>query len=288
MSPRSRGGPGLCAQFACLLEAGARKAGNVHRERDFADASFLDFVRSAAAIAAPLELAAARPLGETILSAIEATRAVAPSNTNLGLVLLLAPLASVHHAPDLRAALAARLAATSHRDAELVYQAIRLARPSGMGKVEREDLAETPRCTLREAMALAEDRDRVARQYSRGFEDVFAAGLPSLADARAAGLGLEDSIRRCHLELLARFPDSLIARKCGSAEAEEASARAGDVLAAGWPASAEARRLHRELDEWLCAGGGHRRNPGTTADLVAASLYLAIRNGMISLSPLSS
>src|SRR5438876_739889 len=85
---------GLCAQLACVLEATARKPGNVHRFMDFADTSYLDFLLSAAAIAPVMERAVGRPVGETVLEAIRATRRVTSANTNLGIVLLLAPLAA--------------------------------------------------------------------------------------------------------------------------------------------------------------------------------------------------
>src|SRR5438034_5290057 len=93
---------GLCVQLACVWEATARKPGNVHRFRDFEDASYLDFVLSAAAIAPVLEQATGRPVGETILGAVRATRGVARTNTNLGIVLLLAPLAAVPPGEALR------------------------------------------------------------------------------------------------------------------------------------------------------------------------------------------
>ena len=87
--------PGLCAQIACVWEATARKPGNVHRYCDFEDSTYLDYLLSAAALAPVLDRAADRRIGETILDAVRATRRVTRSNTNLGIVLLLTPLASV-------------------------------------------------------------------------------------------------------------------------------------------------------------------------------------------------
>src|SRR5262245_61656852 len=86
---------GLCAQLACILEVTARKPGNVHRYADFADTTYLDFLLSAAAIAPVMDRAPGRPVGETVLEAVTATRRVTGTNTNLGISLLLAPLASV-------------------------------------------------------------------------------------------------------------------------------------------------------------------------------------------------
>src|SRR5258705_9008119 len=93
---------GLCVQLACVWEATARKPGNVHRYRDFEDASYLDFLLSAATIAPVLEGAASRPVGQTILEAVRATRLVARTNTNLGIMLLLSPLAAVAAGEPLR------------------------------------------------------------------------------------------------------------------------------------------------------------------------------------------
>jgi triphosphoribosyl-dephospho-CoA synthase len=91
---------------------------------------------------------------------------------------------------------------------------------------------------------------------------------------------LEPSIIHCHLHLMASYPDTLIARKCGMAEAVESAARARRVLEAGWPHTRDGRTALVELDVWLRADG-HRRNPGTSADLTAACLFVALREGTI-------
>jgi triphosphoribosyl-dephospho-CoA synthase len=91
---------GLCVQAACLMEATARKPGNVHRFRDFDDATLMDYLLSAAAIGPVLEGAAGRCVGATVLDAVRATRRVSRTNTNLGIILLLAPLAAVPPGED--------------------------------------------------------------------------------------------------------------------------------------------------------------------------------------------
>src|SRR5262249_58742171 len=108
---------GLCVQLACVWEATARKPGNVHRYRDFDDASYLDFLLSAAAIAPVLEGGAARPVGQTILEAVRATRLVTQTNTNLGIILLLSPLAAVPGGEPLRDGLLRLLARLDVADA---------------------------------------------------------------------------------------------------------------------------------------------------------------------------
>ena len=272
---------GICAQLACIWEATARKPGNVHRYLDFADVGYLDFLHSAAAIAPVLEAAHAHSVGETVLAGVRATRGVVSTNTNLGILLLLAPLAAAPRAADLRRALEGTLERLNQSDAVAVYQAIRLANPGGLGRVPEQDIHMEPTQTLREVMALAADRDLVARQYANGFHEVFEDGVPALQNSLALVGSLENSIIYCHLHLMASHPDSLIARKRGLVEAEEAGRRAQQVLRAGWPTRAGQVAL-ADLDAWLRAEG-HGRNPGTTADLVTACLFVLLREGNISL-----
>jgi triphosphoribosyl-dephospho-CoA synthase len=232
---------GFCAQAACLLEVTARKPGNVHRFRDFDDATLIDFLLSAAAIGPLMETARGRRVGETVLAAVRATRRVTRGNTNLGIILLLAPLAAVPREDELRAGVERVLAGLDREDARLVYQAIREAAPGGLGEVSEQDVRAEPTLSLREVMALAAERDLVARQYADGFRAIFDDGVHVLRDALALVQELETAIVECHLHLMATFPDTLIARKRGMAEAAEAAARARDVLRAGWPDSAAGR-----------------------------------------------
>ncbi len=273
--------PGQLAQLACILEATARKPGNVHRFADFEDCSYLDFLLSAAAIAGPLDRARDRPLGATVLEAIEATRALVASNTNLGIVLLLTPLAMLGD-DDGPEAVSASLQRTTVDDARQVYQAIRLAQPGGLGRVEDQDIRDEPTVTLLEAMRQAAGRDAIARQYATGFADVYR-GLGVLRAHLEAGSPLETAVIATHLSLMKTCPDTLIARKLGPDAAIEAAKRAGAVLEAGWPNGAWGDL--RALDAWLRASG-NARNPGATADLVTAVLFLALRDGTIRL-PLS-
>ena len=164
-----------------------------------------------------------------------------------------------------------------------MYQAIRLANPSGLGRVEEQDVSTEPTLPIREGMALAADRDLVAQQYANDFREVFDEGVPALKRGLELTGCLEGAIIFCHLSLMARHPDSLIARKRGVGEAEEASRRAKAVLDAGWP-NATAAGLPADLDGWLRAAG-RGRNPGTTADLVTAGLFVALREGVLTLPP---
>jgi triphosphoribosyl-dephospho-CoA synthase len=86
---------------------------------------------------------------------------------------------------------------------------------------------------------------------------------------------MEGAILFAYLHLMAHHPDTLIARKRGWAEAEEAARRAKDVLAAG------GTELDH-FDAWL-REEGHARNPGATADLLTACLFVLLREGTITL-----
>jgi triphosphoribosyl-dephospho-CoA synthase len=272
----------LCAQAACIWEATARKPGNVTPYHNFDDLTYLDLLLSAAAIGPVLATACQRPVGETILEGVRTTRRVVRTNTNLGMLLLLAPLAAVPQGEDLRSGVAKVLADLTAADARLVHQAIRLAAPGGLGKVEEQDVQEEPTRPLREVMALAADRDLVARQYADSFAEVLGDGLPALLAALEHTGSLEGAVIATHLHLMAGHPDTLIARKCGREVAEEAARRARQVLQADWPRRSAAWARLDELDAWLRADG-HARNPGTTADLVTACLFCALRQGQIPL-----
>jgi triphosphoribosyl-dephospho-CoA synthase len=269
---------GQCAELACLLEVTARKPGNVHRGADFEDVRYVDFVVSAVAIAPALNQAEELGVGPTVRECIRRTRDLVGSNTNLGIVLLLAPLAAVPSDQRLAAGIGAVLERLTIADAQAVYEAIRLARPGGLGHVPEQDVAGEPTEHLRSVMQRASQRDLIARQYVNGFQEVFHVGLPILTSPQIESANWEEAIILCHLELMARHPDTLIARKRGELEAAEAARRAADVLVAGWPRADDSRRRFAELDAWLRAVG-HERNPGTTADLVTASLFAALREG---------
>ena len=258
---------------ACLAEVQALKPGNVHVHGDGHGMSVADFEASADAIA-PILAASTLRVGERILGSVEATRARVGCNTNLGIVLLCAPLAQAAlggEGRDLRSRLASVLKALDRNDADLAFRAIRLAAPGGLGRSQRHDVAGPATVGLREAMAEASDRDRVARQYVTDFADVFELGLPWL---RAAMAGADDpswAVVRCYLGFLGRFPDSHLVRKFGNDVAEGVRRQAAtflEGLADGKPSEQKDAGL-RDFDARLKAQG---LNPGTSADLTVASL----------------
>jgi triphosphoribosyl-dephospho-CoA synthase len=260
-------------QLACLLEAAAPKPGNVSPGHDFADMTYGDLVRSALALGPVFTSDRVRSsgVGELIGDGVRATASVTRANTNLGIVLLFAPLARAAvtrvQGESLREAAERTLARLTTRDAALAFEAIVRAAPGGLGDAPDHDVRAPARVTLRDAMAAAAHRDLIASEYASGYAVVFDEGLPLLTAALDAGVATLDAIVAVHVGLLAAHPDTLIARKAG---AEQASA----VMAAAREVRAGARTL-ADLDARLRTDG-HRLNPGATADLVAATLLAAL------------
>ena len=281
-SGRSAAAVAAAAQFACVLEASAEKPGNITPSHDFADTSYEDMLRSAIALGPEIGRAGERGVGATVLAAVEATRRVAGSNTNLGIALLLAPLARAARTGDgpLRAGTEAVLAALTLEDARDAYAAIRAADAGGLDEPVEHDVRDAPTVTLRAAMAAAAGRDALAAEYAEGFPVTFDVGLPAIRRALEDGLAPRAAIVETYLKLLAAVPDTLIARKRGRAEALRVSAAASAALAAGGVRDEPGRAALRDLDADL-RGDGNARNPGTTADLVTAVLFVALLEGLL-------
>ena len=267
-------------QLACLLEVSAPKPGNVSPERHFHDTRYEDFLASAVAIGPALAGSGEWPLGTSIRRAVSETLRWTRSNTNLGIVLLLMPLAraALRSGGLLRDRLSRVLAETTVDDAAEVYAAIRQARPGGLGQSAAEDVAGAPSVTLRNAMALAADRDAIAREYVTDYALSFETGVPALLAARRDGLNWTDVAVETYLALLEATPDTHIARKLGAPEAELISRRAGEVRRAGGTRSPEGKRALAELDREL-RDPRNRRNPGASADLTCAALFIVILEG---------
>jgi triphosphoribosyl-dephospho-CoA synthase len=288
-APASTRGPGRlrpddigrAAQLACVLEASAEKPGNITPSHDFDDTSYEDMLRSGIALGPEIGRAGERGVGETVLAAVRASREVAGANTNLGIALLLAPLgrAALGGAP-LRERLGDVLRALTVDDAHTAYAAIRLARPGGLDEPVEHDVRDEPRVTLREAMAAAAQRDAIASEYVTDYAVTFEVGLPALADALGDGLRPRDAIVELALRLLAAVPDTLIARKRGADAAGRVAAGARQVLTAGGVRSARGGTALAGFDASL-RREGNALNPGTTADLATAVLFVALLEGML-------
>jgi triphosphoribosyl-dephospho-CoA synthase len=259
---------------AAVADVEAFKPGNVSVASPGHNMRAEDFVASATAIGPAIAQPGLR-VGERILRAIEATRAVVTFNTNLGIVLLCAPLvhAALESMPERRLRKRVRnvLAGLDVTDAGLAYRAIRLAQPGGLGTSARHDVASAPTVTLREAMREARLRDRVAAQYVSGFADVFGLGTGVMRAALARRSDTRSAVVSVYLAFLARFPDSHIARKYGNDVALKIVSQAQGAARA-WDSAdepAEAMPALVELDRQLKACS---INPGTSADLTVATV----------------
>jgi triphosphoribosyl-dephospho-CoA synthase len=264
-------------QLACLLEVSAAKPGNITPAHEFADTSYADMVRSGLALGPVFahERARRHGVGELIGDAVSATARVADSNTNLGIVLLFAPLvraAVTRRAGEaLRRATERTLAQLDVQDAAVAFAAIAAAHPGGLGEPPEHDVRAPAQVSLREAMAAAAHRDSIASEYATGYSIVFDEGVPLLAEALSEGARTLDAIVSVHVSLLASHPDTLIERKAGTAAARAVSAAAREVR--------DGTRSLADFDASL-RGPDHRLNPGTTADLVAATLLAALLEGL--------
>ena len=264
-------------QLACVLEVSAAKPGNVTPAHGFADVTYADMIRSALALGPVFARDAVlqRTVGELIADGVQARAAVVDANTNLGIVLLFAPLARAavtqRAGEPLRGALERTLAQLDVRDAASAFVAIARANPGGLGEAPEHDVRAPARVSLREAMAAAAHRDSIASEYASGYAIVFETGLPLLEGELRDGRSTLEAIVSLHVGLLASHPDTLIARKAGDAAAREVTAVARAVR--------DGTRSVSELDRRMRSVGG-QLNPGTTADLVAATLLAAQLTGV--------
>jgi len=273
---------------ACELDVAVRKPGNVSRASPGHGMTAELFIASARAAAVPLFRPGAR-VGERIEAAVEASWAAAGCNTNLGIVLLCAPIArAVDLRPDavtaaaLREAIDGVLQELDLADAQAAFRAIARARPGGLGAAPEQDVNQAPSVDLRAAMALAARRDAIARLYRDGygplFELVDAVLDPGVSPAAAATDGMADAatsaaVLRLYLALLASLPDSHIVRIHGEAVAQT-------VMAAAQHWQRQAGRggaigADPDFAAWDAALKAQRINPGTSADMTVAALLIA-------------
>ena len=273
---------GRIATLACLLEATAAKPGNVHRGADFEDLGFEDFLVSAEVIGAVIDRAVDSTLGDTIYQVIQQTKQTVGRNTNLGIALLICPLAKLRQQsePISTDSMGQLLAAMNEQDSAQIYAAINLAAPGGMSQVESMDLRQAAPPDLLDAMHAAADRDLVARQFANHFADVIHRTVNRLVQGGERFDRLSHAIIWAHVSLIAELGDSLIERKCGVEASNQAQFLAQKALD-GFEQGVEPYwECVSDLDFWL-RSDGHRRNPGSTADLIAAGLFCGIANQTI-------
>jgi len=276
---------------ACTLDVAVRKPGNVSLHAAGHGMQAAQFLASAK-VAADAICQPGATVGQRIEAAVAATRAAVGCNTNLGILLLCAPLACAAErtaSPTrqaLQPALRQVLAGLNVDDAAAAFRAIAHANPGGLGDAPDQDVRQPPSVTLLQAMALAADRDRIAAQYRDGFAEVFAAAqrlpagfrLAAPADATPAGTLLADAattaaVQVLYLGWLGSGLDSHIVRKQGKTAAQNVMS-----AAQGWQhrrASAIAMDADPAFAAWDQALKNEGVNPGTSADLTVATLMLA-------------
>lgn len=283
---------------ACRLDVETAKPGNVSMASPGHGMVAAQFVASADAAADAL-IAPGVPVGERILDAVSRTQQVAGCNTNLGIVLLVAPLAAAldclaetsgfDPAAPLspiawRAATQQVLARLDVDDARAAYRAIALANPGGLGDAPEQSVHEVPSVDLRAAMTLAADRDSIARQYANGFADLFATGLGAVREAPAHAPSL--AALNAYLAFLAGWPDSHIVRKHGLALAQSVTLAALEHHTRLRHAFAQHRQPQTtHLDAWDTQLKSRAVNPGTSADLTVATLFVAALCALPALAP---
>lgn len=260
-------------EHACRMDVEALKPGNVHHFADGHGMSAAHFITSADVTSAPLtdpDLT----VGERILEAVRATRQAVGTNTNLGIVLLAAPIirAAEMTGGTLRGNLDIVLGGMGMVDAKAVFEAIVTAAPGGLGAAEN-DVRQEPKVSLLEAMREAASRDMVARQYATGFSDVFDVGLATLDKALSRGEGGMWPAIFAYMAFLSGFPDSHVMRNHGADAANQTRQEAVAVGAELEATTAEPTRIHMLMafDRRLKA---RNVNPGTSADLTVASLLV--------------
>ena len=276
------------AQIASALEvSGYPKPGNVHRTRDYEDMAFEDFIISGIVIGDAIHEACSNVdvenprLGKYILRAVSETDRWIKNNTNLGIVMMLTPIAVAaaisDSFEDIRENIKLLMSNTSVEDACDLYDAINIADAGGMGDQDEYDVSsENAKQELRDnnqtmfdVLKISAPWDMLAREMTSDMPAVFEIGYPtyhSLKDKKTKN----EACVLTFLEILSHIPDTLISRKYDSDEALKVSFMTRDLLKLK-NASDFKERLG-EFDDYLFK---NKLNPGTTADLTAASIFVS-------------
>jgi len=267
------------------------KAGNVHPGASFPDMRFSDFQIASAAIGRAFDATiSSGRIGQIVHSSVQSMMECVGVNTSLGAILLMAPLAlccpggfpKKNAIPDSRLqvwdpkvfkqSVSRVILESTPEDSRLIYQAIRIANPGGLGHVESQDVRTAAPDSILEAMQQASSWDDVALQYANGYEQVvqYAQRLLQLFREHSHA----DAVRLLQIEILAARPDSLIVRKFGEMIGKQVQRRAELVLQSATYGSIDYEAAWGGFDDYL-REPGKRKNPGTTADLIAASIFIA-------------
>ncbi len=270
-------------QQACEIELQAYKPGNVSTYNAGHDMTVDDF-RMSYRVSSEAVTDPEYSLGEKIYHAVKATRDAVGCNTNLGIVLLCAPLFQAlekkQAGQSLRQALKKTLDQTSRADADWVFQAIQLASPGGLGESNHEDVSRKATMSLTEAMKIASHRDRVAYQFATCYKDIFEFtffvynnNFEKFGEKNWAALAVFSA-------MLALYPDSHIERKYGNQYSDWVATEMGKIHNA-LATTRNPKSLISMLDRLDKAFKVKGINPGTTADITVATVLVVFLEQLV-------
>ncbi len=262
----------LIYRDACIAELSAIKPGNVHMFADGHGMVVQDFIKSANVSSqhiATLNLS----VGERILSSIKSTWYAVGCNTNLGIVLLTAPMIQAAYSKDgfSQKTLQDVLNNLMVEDAVKAYEAISIAKPAGLGEVQYHDVHQTPQITLLEAMKVSADRDFIAQQYANGYQEIFNLGVTTYQHYLAKWERSAWAVTATYLAFLAAFEDSHIARKYGK-EIAQAIQQESKNHFQNFTSQENPKLYQATLLAWDIDLKKRCINPGTSADLTVATI----------------
>jgi len=287
------------AQISSVLEvSGYPKPGNVHRTRDFHDMVFEDFLISGIAIGDTIRQAATHALeinnsisfkeaklGKYILQAVKETDNWIANNTNLGIIMLLTPIAMSaaisNNLDQLRENINNLVINSTVIDAVALYDAISIADAGGMGEQEDFDVRSSDstqelienNLNIFDVLSISSSWDSLAMELTNKMPVTFDTGFPTFFKLKKEfSINLATVIT--FLTILSQVPDTLISRKYGDEKAKEVSALAMDVLNSKDidDDMIEFNKKLIEFDDYLFE---NKLNPGTTADLTASSIMIS-------------
>lgn len=280
-------------QISSLLEASAAKPGNVYPNKSFKDLNYQHFLYSSAAVFPAFLNLEQKTVGEIILKGVKETHSFIRTNTNLGILLLTSPLAAAYVSLRKKKLISGKsqkkllellqqevniiLKNLSKKDAELTYKAINYSKAGNLDQVQEGDIKDPVELTLYQAMELAQNRDQIAAEYVNDFELTFNFAYPVFKKNQKKFTRIEDAVIQSYLEILAEYPDTLIARKWGNNFAAGISQKTKDLLEKlkNIDNSQQREKEIRKFDDYL-RSKDKKINPGTTADFIAAVIFLTI------------
>jgi len=300
-----------CLQLAILLEVSADKPGNVNFVVGFEGTRVEHFLSSAVAAASSFEKAAEHgitvgekelPLanvgmGEIIKEcAVDIDAWQRGGNTLIGTVMLFVPIAvAAGLTPTkrnfefdfslLRKNLQMAVEATTPEDAVHLYEAIDIAKPSGLNGAPDLDVNDPDskerlikeNVSLFEVFKIAAGYDDICYEWVNNFPLTFDLAYPYLMQ-QLRTKPLNTAIIHTFLKVLSERPDTFIARKVGCEKTREVSMDAKRVLQLGGLETVKGRESVLDFDKKL-RNSGNLLNPGTTADITAAALALCTLSG---------